>query len=313
MRSEAASPFGRVTLRPDGSLYGTSYYGGWETCNGGCGTVYRLTPPTVCSTLQCMWTESVLFSFNHADGMYPMGDLAFDLAGNIYGTTYFGGKRNMGTVYELTRSENGWTQSGLFSFGTGSKPDGNYPYRAGPIVDLAGNVYGTTYLGGQYGVGTLFQIVPSEHGWTENTVHTFAVYDGGGSDSGLVMDSAGNMYGTSPAGGMWGYGNVYELSPSANGWTFQVLYNFLSPGGPMASLILDSSGNLYGTTNFGNGSVFKLSPGQAGWTYTELHTFNGQDGAWPVSSLIIDSHGNLFGTASGGGQYGYGVVFEITP
>jgi len=315
MRSEAASPFGRVTLRPDGTLYGTSYYGGWEVCNGGCGTVYRLTPPTVCSTLQCLWTESLIFPFNQADGTYPMGDLAFDQAGNIYGTTFFGGISDQGTAYEITDSENGWTQTELLRFGAGPKPGGARPYKAGLIFDQAGNLYGTTDEGGKYRQGTVFQIVPSGRGWTEITLHDFtAGYDGGGLHSDLVMDSAGNMYGANSNGGMWGYGNVYELSPSANGWVFNVVYSFVPPsGGPAASLIFDPAGNLYGTNTAGNGAVFKLSPGQSGWTYTELHTFSGSDGSYPLGSLVMDSHGNLFGTASDGGKYGFGTIFELTP
>lgn len=313
VQSEAASPYSQVTLRPDGSLYGTSYYGGQAVCNFGCGTVFRLTPPTgECRTAQCMWNESVIFSFDQTDGLYPTGILAFDQAGNIYGTTIFGGVSDLGTAYELTDSENGWIQTKIHSFE--NKPDGALPYRGGLIFDQIGNLYGTTSEGGAHGQGAVFQIAPSEQGWTETVIYSFTgLSDGNGPTSNLVMDRMGNLYGICPGGGMWGYGSVYELSPSANGWTFNVLYSFLAPGGPMGALILDAAGNLYGTTAYGNGSVFMLTPGQAGWTYTELHTFSGSDGGWPAGSLVMDSHGNLFGTASEGGKYGFGVIFEITP
>lgn len=218
----------------------------------------------------------------------------------------------------------GWTERVLHNFGNGV--DGASPW-AGLIIDATGNLYGTTHDGGTYGVGTVFELTPTGGGgWTEKVLHSFNFTDGGGPYGGLVMDAAGNLYGTTYAGGSGGWGTVFELTPTGGGgWTEKVLFSFGDiGGGPYAGLIFDSAGNLYGTTigggTYGYGRVFELTPtGGGGWTEKVLHSFgiiNATDGAGPYAGLIFDSAGNLYGTTYSGpvinGAY-VGTVFELQP
>ena len=168
------------------------------------------------------------------------------------------------------------------------------------------------------------KLTSSGSGWTENTPYGFQ----GGSDGklpgvwGLIFDTSGNLYGTTVWGGAGGGGTVFQLIPSAGSWTFNLLYSLSGSngGGPWnGPLIMDSAGNLYGTTakgksSYGFGNVFELSPSNGGWTYTSLHQFTGgSDGKDPYGGVVLDAGGNLYGTTGGGGAYGYGVVWEITP
>lgn len=206
-------------------------------------------------------------------------------------------------------------------------PDGANP-EGGLIADAQGNIYGTTSAGGASNQGEVFR-------WDTNNqwmvLYPFTGFaDGGMPKAGVVLDSAGNLYGTTFGGGS-GHGVVYELSPTPNGpWLERVIHTFtggVDGGEPYASLILDRSGNLYGTTTTGgilpgggtgDGVVFELSPNGGGaWTETPLYTFAGKpDGANPYASLVFDGNGDLWGTTSNGGQgsgLGNGVVFELTP
>jgi len=314
----APAVFGR-----DGALYSTTSYGGTI----GKGTVFKLRPsPTACKTALCPWSESVLYSFQggaNGDGGNPIG-LVFDQTGNIYGTTSGGGAYTGGVAYELTSSGSGWTESLLHSFGgTG---DGSAPYRSVLVIDNAGNLYGTTSLGGN-NYGTVFQLTPSGSGWIENVIYNFqGGNDGGHPYAGLIFDQSGNLYGATTDSGSGGGGTIFELSPSGSGWTFSVLYSL--PGsagyqcGPAWALFMDAQGNLYDTTqceganNLGN--VFKLTNTSGSWTYTSLHDFTGgNDGGYPASSVMLDTNGSLYGTTSYGGtgqcSGGCGVVWEITP
>jgi uncharacterized repeat protein (TIGR03803 family) len=194
--------------------------------------------------------------------------------------------------------------------------DGQAP-RAGLITDKKGNFYGTTYYGGSYNYGAIFKLAPKG---TETALYSFE----DGSDgyfpvAGLIMDSAGNLYGTTEDGGTGcvttnGCGTVFKLAPNG---TETVLYAFTngSDGGyPEAGLIMDKEGNLYGTTDDGGanayGTVFKVAPDG---TETVLHSFTGSDGANPVAGLIMDKKGNFYGTTAVGGTYGYGTVFKLAP
>jgi uncharacterized repeat protein (TIGR03803 family) len=318
---DGASPDGTVIFGPDGSLYGTTSLGGGGNCGGqGCGTVFKLRiPATACKSAICPWTETVIYRFmGGSDGEGPAyADLIFDKVGNLYGTTRFGGAASGGTVYELTPSGGGWTESVIYSFN--NSPDGYFP-NSGVILDDAGNLYGTTYYGGTDGVGTVYQLTPSGSGWAENIIHSFP---GSGEDGvvpacGLIFDQLGNLYGATPAGGSGGGGTVFELTPSGGNWIFAVLYNFNAGTGPYASLTMDRAGSLYGTTFTvgadGYGSVFKLTFSGGGWTYTDLYDFTGgNDGGNPESKPVFDANGNLYGTARLGGTYGNGVVWELTP
>jgi uncharacterized repeat protein (TIGR03803 family) len=314
----------RVIFGPDGTLYGTTTGGGSE----GDGTVFNLRPsPKVCKTSLCPWTETVLYSFGGGtDGAEPgYGDLVFDQAGNIYGTTIEGGstnplgpcgRRGCGTVFELSPSNGGWIESVIYAFigNNGASP------LSGVIFDQSGNLYGTTFQGGEGSCnngtcGTIYELTYSGSGWAESFLYSFT---GSGYPyapyAGLIFDQSGNLYGATSGGG----GTVFELTPSNGSWTLKTLYSF--PGGeqcgPRASLVMDGAGNLYGTTTCDapNGTVFELTPSNDGtWTYTLLHGFTGPDGEFPMCNVVIDANGNLYGTTSAGGLYGYGVVWEITP
>lgn len=219
----------------------------------------------------------------------------------------FGGKRS-GTK---------WTEAVLYNFTGGN--DAVNPV-AGVSLDAAGNIYGTTSFGGAYGVGTIYLLTRSGSHWTESILYNFQGLDDGQNPvGGVVLDKAGNLYGTTFDGGVNGGGTVYQLSLKGGTWTFTVLYSFTgSYGGPYNKLTLEANGDIYGFTNAdganGLGSVFKLTPGKGGWTFTDLHDFaGGDDGASPYGSVAVDASGNVFGTAAVGGSSNQGLVYEITP
>ena len=226
----------------------------------------------------------------------------------------------------------------LYNFGNGA--DGQYP--TGLMMSRSGNLYGTTFEGGIYNncydgtaCGTVFELSPDGRGgWTEAVLHSFGNgTDGQSPFAGLIMDGAGNLYGTTNAGGIYNNcnygpitscGTAFELSPQlGGGWTETVLHNFgngTDGQNPESALSSDTAGNLYGTTQdgglYGNGTVFELSPNSGGgWTETVLHSFNGNgmDGDFPYSAgVIVDTAGNLYGTTVIAGSHGTGAVFEIT-
>jgi uncharacterized repeat protein (TIGR03803 family) len=314
----AYGPLGGVVLDSAGNLYGTTMWGGKGGTYGG--TVFELK-------LQAggRWAGTVLHNFGQSagDGILPNGGLVFDTVGNLYGTTNEGGASGLGTVFELSPQTDGtWTEAVLHSF-TGA--DGEFPL-ATVTLDAAGNLYGTTSQAGSSGGGTVFQLQPVAGGWAFSTLYNF-VYNGKGGSGPrctLIFDSSGNLYGTTPAGGLaYNYGTVFELTPTGNGvWTEKAVHYFgHGEDGiePYAGLISDTFGNLYGTTTFGGaydaGTVFKLTPGGGGgWTETTLHSFgHGKDGSVPVAGLIFDTAGNLYGTDYYGGAYDDGTVYEITP
>lgn len=319
--NDGASPWGRVTIAQDGTLYGTTYQGTVDGCNGdGCGTAFHLTSsPGIPKSALAYWEEGVLYRFTGgSDGGAPQGDIIFDQLGNIYGTTVFGGGSGCGVIYELTPSGDGWTETVLYS--AQNNGDGCGPF-GGVLADRLGNLYGVFVGGGPHGYGSVYELSPSGSSWTEQTVYGFSGgADGGLPAAGLILDAYGNLYGTTRTGGTGG-GTVFELTPVDGGWRFKTIYAFGNayPGdGPWDKLVMDDAGNLYGTTWAGGaylqGSVFELTPSQGGWKYTSLHDFtDGGDGALPRSSIVFDTNGNLYGTASVAGAYGYGVVWEITP
>jgi uncharacterized repeat protein (TIGR03803 family) len=309
---DGAYPYGRVSLAADGSLYGTTTEGGTGNCGGyTCGTVFHLSPPkAVPPSALAPWAETVIQRFTGQDGGYPTGDLMFDAAGNVYGTAACCG----GGVYELTPSQTGWTETVLYSNGAG--PTG------GVISDQAGNLYYISAAGGQYGQGAVYQLFRAGSGWSQQVLHSFNGSDGEDPQGGLIIDSLGNLYGSTALGGYSDSGTAFELTPAGGSWNFTSLYQFSgSPGrdewGPEEKLAMDSTGNLYGTTRndgpYLDGSVFKLTYVGGNWEYTSLHAFNGSDGNEPVSGVVFDADGNLYGTTLAGGAYGFGIVWEITP
>lgn len=327
--SGPSMPASKVTIGPDGALYGTTFYGGLfgEDCNNySCGTVFKLQPPSrSCGSVSCPWTLTIVYEFQPSpDGGNPWGEVVFDGAGNMYGTTAYGGTGNCsngiesgcGVVYKLSPAGSGWTETILYNF---SGNDGEQP-TSGLIFDASGNLYGVTGEGGNYNGGVVYELSPSwSGGWTETVLHSLQVNDGFDPIGSLIMDASGNLYGTAQDGGPAGGGTAFELSQPGT-WTFQVLYAFLgNKGTPQAPLALDSAGNLYGVGfgDAGYGNVFRLMPANGSWIKTDLHSFQGSDGLWPNGGLVLDSSGNLYGTTSNGGggpcYEGCGVVWEITP
>ncbi len=321
--TNGASPYAGLIFDASGNLYGTTPYGGTGQCWAGypCGVVFELTPNS-----NGKWTETVLYSLS--GGLWPMAGLILDSKGALYGTTSGGGAgrcTECGTVFALTPGQGSWTESVLYSFQS-VPTDGRTPV-AGVIFDGAGNLYGTTSRGGPYQYGTVFRLTPNQGGtWTESVIHCFEgydYYDGSLPLSGIILDKSGNLYGTTSAGGAYGYGTVYELRPQAGGkWKEEVLYSFNNTGkggySPAAGLIFDSAGGLYGTASkggaSGNGTVFKLTSKSGGkWTERVIHQFAGtKDGADPLAGLVFDRQGALYGTTNGGGSSGLGTVFKLT-
>jgi uncharacterized repeat protein (TIGR03803 family) len=312
-----SEPNGGLAVDDAGNSYGTTYYGGAYDV----GAIFELTHGP------SGWAESVLYSFGTQpnDGGFTTAGLIMDHLGNLYGTAE-GGVYNSGVVFELSRGADGWNETELHEF-DGSKGDGAAPY-AGVIFDPAGSLYGTTYAGGGYQCGsdtcgTVYELKRAGSGWKEAILHRFrnTRQDGSWPDASLLRDAQGNLYGTTVEGGTYG-GVVFELTPQAKGgWKETILYDF--QGGadgwlPSAGVVMDKSGNLYGTTDGGGadgcGVIYKLAPAPKGqWTYTVLKTFYGADGCSPVGNLIMDKKGNLYGGTVLGGAYGGGVVFELTP
>jgi uncharacterized repeat protein (TIGR03803 family) len=303
LNGDGQEPYYGSLLRDSrGNFYGATVGGGRHDlfCTNGCGTVFKVDPNG---------KETVLHAFTNkgADGNNPSAGLVQDSSGNLYGTTISGGTGQSGIVFKVDPKGK---ETALYTFTGGD--DGGFP-EAGLVIDSEGNLYGTAAVGGVGFSGTVFKLDPAG---VESVLYAFS----GGSDgsspaAGLILDSAGDLYGTTQYGGAFGFGTVFEVTPSG---TETVLYSFT--GGTdgaspeFASLVQDKAGNCYGTTPAGGahdvGVVFKVDPKGV---ETVLHTFNHFDGSWPGGTLAMDSQGNLYGTTFYGGAYGGGVIFKITP
>jgi len=321
---DGSRPAANVIFDGAGNLYGTTTAGGGGSCPGGCGTVFELTPSS------SGWSESVIYSFGGgSDGRQPYSGLVLSKAGALYGTTSLGGAlgatcpSGCGTVFALTPGSGGWKQSVLYAFTGGN--DGAAPY-ADLALDKSGSLYGTTMEGGASGDGTVFRLASAAGQWKETLLHTFSGADGAVPYGGLVLDAANNIYGTTFQGGAANHGVVFELTPGrGDTWKVRVLHSFWNAAAnPAAGLVMDASGNLFGTAMLGGnsnscaggcGSVFRLKPSAGStWKYGVLYAFGqGQDGFRPSAPLLVTGAGTLFGTTQAGGAQGQGVVFEITP
>jgi uncharacterized repeat protein (TIGR03803 family) len=319
---DGATPHATLVFDSAGNLYGTTVSGGlFSNCGGGCGIVFKLTP-----TSQGQWTETVVHRFTGGtDGATPYAGVILDAAGNVYGATDGGGSAGKGTIYKLTPSGSGsWVETVLYSF-TG-RPDGAGPFAA-PLLDAAGNLYGTTYYGGERNAGTVYKLAPQQDGsWAETVLHSFD----GGSDgvnpgAPLIADRSGNLYGTTAVGGTANCGVAFKLT-AASDWAETLLHTFLGviedDGENPNGLTFGPHGILYGTTVGGGtlnpGTIFSLTPDKnGGWTEAVLYNFTaGLDGAYPSVGLTMGPHGGLYGTTLWGGPAGDtvgGVAFEFNP
>jgi uncharacterized repeat protein (TIGR03803 family) len=262
-------------------------------------------------------TETVLYSFPQGGGI-PASALTSDGKGNFYGTTVSGGLKNGGSVFELSPNDNGgWNEATLYSFCSAPNcEDGESPKYSYVIFDGMGNLYGTANLGGgttclsANGCGVVFELSPEGTGWKETVIYRFqGEGDGANPVNGLVMDTAGNLFGTSYNPNNLKPKNVFELSPTSGGWTEKVIY---SAGKGYAGLTMDDTGNIFGSAS---STVFELSPnGNGGWNPAVIYTFPGapKDGKDAEGTLVFDKMGNLYGTTTGGG-IGLGTVFELSP
>jgi uncharacterized repeat protein (TIGR03803 family) len=303
-----------------GYLYGTSVLGG----DYGAGTVFSLWRSG--ST----WIHTVLYSFRGGlDGGQPYGGVTLDAQGNLYGTAVVGGtggacEDGCGVAYKLTKSGSTYSHSVLHNFTGGA--DGSGPGQ-GLSFDSYGNLYGMTAIGGQYGLGVVYQLRPTGDGtYGFGVVHAFTGGDDGSSGSAgrLLIDQAGAIYGAATTGGAHAKGTVFRIKRQGGNWQLTTLYSFKGQpdaGFPYGGLNFDAYGNLYGTTYYDGaynlGSVYQLHPtAQGEWKERVLYSFKGgADGANSISNLVFDASGNLYGTTSEGGFGGCscGTIFKLSP
>lgn len=339
---DGSGPFAGLVVAKNGVLYGSTESGGIfaSAFAFGCGTVYELT-----RTAGGSLTEIVLYDFTgqNGDGAAPEGALVIGEHGALYGTTVEGGSSGAGTVFRLAPPAvpgGPWTETVLYSF-TSQNGDGANP-EAGLVIGPKGALYGTTVAGGSANLGTVFALTPPAVAggrWTEIVLHSFTGQNGDGAWPGsqLAIGGSGAFYGTTVFGGSGpcaavdlpvGCGTVFELQPPAargGAWTETIIHSFNGPpydgDEPYASVLVGANGVLYGTTFIGGylniGTVFELVPPtiQGGvWTEYVLTYFpTAGDPFVPFGGLVFGANGVLYGTSLGGGTYGYGTVFELTP
>lgn len=298
-----------------GNLYGTTANGGTDNL----GTVFELKESGG------KWTETILHSFTGSsskDGYMPQAGLSFDSAGNMYGTTEYGGASNAGSVFQFKSTNGKLTYKVIHSF---ASPNAYYPV-GGITPGAGGYYYGTTYYGGKtFNAGTVYRLFQARGVWVSQTVYTFTGgADGTDPDSSLSMDSKGNMYGVTYQGGVNNLGTVYELKAGKNNkYTHVLLYSF--KGGntdgeypwyatPPA---IDSKGDLFGTTRYGStsnqGTVWELKLSGTKFKESVPWTFGSSgDGDQPLAGVIIVK-GKVIGTTYAGGKNGAGTAFSVTP
>jgi uncharacterized repeat protein (TIGR03803 family) len=299
-----------------GNLYAATAAGGTYSA----GTVFMLSPAG---------KETVLYEFKgqtNRDGAYPHGRLAFDANGEIYGTTQGGGINGTGTVYRLSpKSGGGWTEKVIYNF-SATGADGTAP-SAGMTIAADGTMYSTAPDGGAFEAGTVFSLKKTSKGWKQTVIQNLNGSSNGGFPyEGLMMDTAGNLYGAAPTGGASGQGVIYRLSLTKKGWVETVLHSFTGQNGDGAGLywidlISDKTGNIYGATSFGGtngtGTVWELVYSTTKKSYSEsiLYEFGASgsgDGNNPYGGLAMDSKGNLYGTTLYGGPSNIGTFYKLT-
>ena len=321
---DGSNPEAGLTMDSAGNLYGTTSQ---SVSQHGAGTVFELSPTN------SGWGLTTLYSFQGgSDGLQPWARVVFGPDGGLYGTTLLGGgegcdDQGCGTVFKLAANpQGGWTETVLYRFLGGR--DGFYP-DSELVFDGAGNLYGTTDDGCASNLknnGTVFKLTPTDGGWNKTTLYHFgnSISCCSCPMSGLAFDSSGNLYGTAAGDDndfTMNYGGVYQLVPAGPGWKANILHTFLRSGDaqyPVAGVIFDASGNLYGATlcsdNYdGNGRIYMLSPSNGGWIYTELYDLpnGGVCFGGPEENLVLDGAGNLYGAAHSG-RGAMGELFELS-
>ena len=339
----AANPNSGLIIGPDGGFYGTTGIQGGSGC-----------PPKLCGAIfeiirtSTGWRYQVIHNFHgpQSDGELPFGELIFDKAGNLYGTTFSFGHStcvtqhtDCGTVFKLSPTSKGWVETILYRFTGGA--DGAFP-TGNLVLDSAGNLYSVTLGGGSFngnlcstfGCGVVYELSPGASGWTETVLYTFTGGSDGSEPEWLASDANGNFLGVTYLGGTFnstcggGCGTVFKLTLRAGGWSLSVAYSFSggSDGAyPSSQLIFDNQGNVFGTAGagglmqcggFGCGTVYELSPNGSGWNFSGVYSFSGPDGELP-HGILFDDAGNLFGVADGGKATcqadGCGVLFKLVP
>ena len=315
-------PLNGLTADTQGNMYGVAAGGGSGNCSPhGCGLVFELSPASGGT-----WTEKTIYAFKGgiADTDLPCTELLFDSHGNLFGGTCPDLEGHIGAIYELTPGTGGvWSEKIVYWFT-------NQDYFPGPRLafDSQGNLYGSAYESSN-GNGGVFQLSPQSNGtWTQTLLHEFNSNNGDGYDprGGVILDSSGNIYGTTTLGGKNLDGMVFELTPKAGGgYSESIILNFDRNGkgeSPFTPLIMDGNGNLFGTTQNGGlhnneGIVFELSPNGTKWTERLLYSFGPQPDGFSPTGIVFDGQGNLYGATANGGNgcdfIGCGIVYKLTP
>jgi uncharacterized repeat protein (TIGR03803 family) len=299
--TDGANPLNGLMTGAGGYMYGTASTGG--AYNNG--TVFRIG---------LLGDFQTIYAFRGgSDGSSPQGLLTEDSSGHLYGTTAEGGSFGGGTVFRIANN----VKTILHSFGGGA--DGTTPL-AGLVFDAAGNLYGTTSAGGANGNGTVFMLSPAGALWKEKILYSFGTgADGATPYAAVALDSAGDVLGTTSAGGSAGFGTIFQLT-KAHSWAETIVYNFTNQDDgavPYGGLLGDGHGNFYGTAteggSQGGGSIFELTPAGSGWNFTAIQSLAGWGISGTFRNLMLSPSGTIYATTHCDGEYDAGTVYELVP
>lgn len=312
--------YGSPVMDKSGNLYGSNFWG----------QIYQYSPGGSSG-----WVATLLYSFTGPSGS-GASPLAIDSAGSLYGVYGYGGSHGKGFVFKLSQGSIGpWSLTHLHDFtgseGASDSQNTAYTLIGGVVIDASGNLFGTANQGGSStnctsGCGVVFELANNAGKWTYTVLHNFSGTDGMDPDATLLMDSSGNLYGTTTDGGSKGFGVVFKVAAST--WKTTVLYNFTNVSGdgayPNTALILDSAGNLFGTTEAGGGStgctvvndngcgtVFELKPSGGTYQKSILVKFSGKSNGGFPGGITMGQDRNLYGIAEVGGTSNKGLFFKI--